>query len=1228
MRAYQKRFPGMSVDEMMKEFSGGTFEEFVDSVWVKKPLSSPLEMMYVAGTLRSADEHPRVMPRDVVSTSYADLVSDEMADLLGRNYFGAPSFVYVKRPPMDTQNVVCSTLEYIRVHDFAKKCIDNQQESSALLKRYLPMDNNAMNCFVKRLMDLTGDALEKTNYLKAYQLGMYMADLFMRYDDDLYREDIKPKSFSSYTRGRTICFHLMRRQSYLSLHLEENSSKVGRETKLRYFTEMLRESDFVLHSGVMDLVADGDEEKISNVRIALRIYLEVVFYVTEVGYRREFNNRDGPMNMEDLQKTFDKMWLVPLVSRQLFIETAGWFQQLRKGRIALHGGSSGKRNNRSKRESVMIYQRYKDLQFRAFDLGLPPNRLLKSIPSREEVLKANIVEGSCVCYICSMSVELKNAVRCGRCLARAYCSEKCKNEHASVLHQRECVPLRSARYGDCLRLELTFDMKQAEEMLSSRLLNGWSVVDFLSHFNPEGLAVIERSYRDAPPPYVKVIDPDLNLGDETMLLYEYQKRCYMKTPAYEREQRKYTTSDLYFDFRSCVDIKTSLPILNRSIFNILESEKTVARLPKHMKKQLLFLFEEKVNAVMNHLTMHCLTEGGLDQPVLGELLQDIEFMLSCDALRGCCAGATLEAIERTYFQAEKMLDEEVKILSNDTVELDELTDFISSSYQCSDMDLQFLPKVNFHRASSEDATGNADSPVGDPCEGTSRLIQQNMSPTSAEEELVVDAFGQVALNAGENETSSSTTCPRTSHHGVEESWLHGTEAFGEAAVRQRRQTNRVNRGRRSRREGRERAFRIVEASGEREDGQAVANSESEGPVGEATFIPCRELKESKLCSFEDDCCILCCELWYHFPVSTLAVIFPCGHAMCTLCLLKHDEASKTQEVKSALLMCHLCRSAIPSDVVDRLCVGLVNQQLTKQCSLITKGKDKLFTSEEEGKKYLEGLVRSSRLNCDLVCDIVYDLLASATYGGEGDLTHEQKQAIYEKAQVPLQHLKKEKETLARRKTHLENNAQFGTRKYEMLLSRYTSVCDKLRIAYNSAADDIFERINSGSSSMGHTDDRPSSSSSKAVVKGVLQIDLHGLKAEQALHKLEELVKPVIPVLRRVIVITGRGLHSATSGVSVVKEAVFQFCRFHNSRVAAWVAGRDRNEEVEGASWSGSTSFGVTSTLGSVALFDFTLSCNEVAGNEGAVELTCHVLDEQGKSSYKKKVRRYRNQQRE
>ena len=56
---------------------------------------------------------------------------------------------------------------------------------------------------------------------------------------------------------------------------------------------------------------------------------------------------------------------------------------------------------------------------------------------------------------------------------------------------------------------------------------------------------------------------------------------------------------------------------------------------------------------------------------------------------------------------------------------------------------------------------------------------------------------------------------------------------------------------------------------------------------------------------------------------------------------------------------------------------------------------------------------------------------------------------------------------------------------------------------------------------------------------LVHIDLHGLHVNEAKVSLTEFVLPALPVLRKVVVITGHGAHSQDTS-SILKREIMQF----------------------------------------------------------------------------------------
>ena len=86
---------------------------------------------------------------------------------------------------------------------------------------------------------------------------------------------------------------------------------------------------------------------------------------------------------------------------------------------------------------------------------------------------------------------------------------------------------------------------------------------------------------------------------------------------------------------------------------------------------------------------------------------------------------------------------------------------------------------------------------------------------------------------------------------------------------------------------------------------------------------------------------------------------------------------------------------------------------------------------------------------------------------------------------------------------------------------------RLRAAQeNAAASSIFAHLNAEELGMGLSD---------------LCVDLHGLRIVEAREKFDELVVPVLPVLGRCVVVTGRGKHSE-SGEAALRNALIRHVR--------------------------------------------------------------------------------------
>jgi hypothetical protein len=151
----------------------------------------------------------------------------------------------------------------------------------------------------------------------------------------------------------------------------------------------------------------------------------------------------------------------------------------------------------------------------------------------------------------------------------------------------------------------------------------------------------------------------------------------------------------------------------------------------------------------------------------------------------------------------------------------------------------------------------------------------------------------------------------------------------------------------------------------------------------------------------------------------------------------------------------------------------------------------------------------------------------ALFRSNVDLTHQQKQDIYEKARLPVHRLQEQlKRLLEERRTTFETSAlnriDAGIRK----------VRAELALARQNAREEIYTQLNSVGNMGGQQGDDSDGSS------GIIQIDFHGLHVNEMFEKFKEQVKPILPVIGNITVITGRGSHSA-DGESKLKKALMK-----------------------------------------------------------------------------------------
>ena len=155
-----------------------------------------------------------------------------------------------------------------------------------------------------------------------------------------------------------------------------------------------------------------------------------------------------------------------------------------------------------------------------------------------------------------------------------------------------------------------------------------------------------------------------------------------------------------------------------------------------------------------------------------------------------------------------------------------------------------------------------------------------------------------------------------------------------------------------------------------------------------------------------------------------------------------------------------------------------------------------------------------------------------------ELKADEKQKFYEAARAPVKKLQaKYVEIRAKLSVMGSESSESQVKRQELDL-----VKNEISIAMQNASRDIFERVNS----------KVAQKTVRIKGKDVCCVDLHGLHVNEAREIVREYILPILGVVRQIMVITGRGIHSET-GKSVLRDPVRQL----------FEAFKHRCEEVKG-----------------------------------------------------------------
>ena len=250
--------------------------------------------------------------------------------------------------------------------------------------------------------------------------------------------------------------------------------------------------------------------------------------------------------------------------------------------------------------------------------------------------------------------------------------------------------------------------------------------------------------------------------------------------------------------------------------------------------------------------------------------------------------------------------------------------------------------------------------------------------------------------------------------------------------------------------------------------------------------------------------------------NTYSAILPCGeHAVCAECICTLKKQSDREGTE---ITCPLCRFEFDGSIIQRLAYQIVEKD-----AILSGLVQKFPADDQESIEVAIKLLWKSNFRVDEAVDalegILDDNISSTFFRTSSDLTHDQKEVIYHRARRPIKDLEERAKTL-----RAEQRKTFDTKTLVDLNKKLKAARTKLATARLKARDEIYESMNTVGN-MGAQD---------LENHDMISVDFHGLHVQEMNYKYAELVEPLLPVVKKITVITGRGLHSSGGQSKLMK----------------------------------------------------------------------------------------------
>jgi len=274
---------------------------------------------------------------------------------------------------------------------------------------------------------------------------------------------------------------------------------------------------------------------------------------------------------------------------------------------------------------------------------------------------------------------------------------------------------------------------------------------------------------------------------------------------------------------------------------------------------------------------------------------------------------------------------------------------------------------------------------------------------------------------------------------------------------------------------------------------------------------------------------MCGTNWCDFLDNKIAAILPCNHACCLKCLVKHFKAHNEDESlkkQNPHLRCPLCNLSLSKNIFHKLAQAFVSKNLIDSFKIYNEILE--FSPQRFDMLLVDFLIKND-FNLNKVENHLWNMASLlVNQNQEENLSSQAKQKIYEEARAPVLALRAEINKL---KMHLKS-----TKDKNLCQSLENELNEMKRREFEAkinASNDLFEQMNANRMLVKTKNDLE-----------IFSVDFHGLHVYEALAKVNELILPILDVVRQIEIVCGKGINSR-SGVGVLKVALQDYFRKMN-----------------------------------------------------------------------------------